>query len=303
MKYGISKEFSIFAYFKPPVYKPIVPVAAAFLSLIPKNSPVSRLSMATKKIAVEGGEINAYFYEPVGCNTDLPCLIYYHGGGFVFKGAPHHYTLAREYARRTPCKVLFVDYRMLLKHQFPTSHEDCFTAYKWLLDNASKLGVDSERIAVGGDSAGGNLAAAMCLMARDRGVKPPCAQMLIYPATDRRMKTESMAKYTDTPMWNSKQNKKLWSWLVPEGAENIEYASVCECADLSGLPSAYVETAEVDCLHDEGLEYAQQLKDAGTCVVVNETHGTMHGYDIVTQGPTTRESMEKRLDFLRESFK
>lgn len=112
----------------------------------------------------------------------MPCLINYHGGGFALPAAPYHYGLAKEYTQRTHCKVLLVDYRLAPKHPFPIATEDCYAVYCWVLVNAGELGIDPARVSVAGDSAGGQLATVVCLMARDRGQAMPCGQMLIYPA-------------------------------------------------------------------------------------------------------------------------
>jgi acetyl esterase/lipase len=172
-----------------------------------------------------------------------------------------------------------------------------------MAESAGRFGIDPKRIAVGGDSAGGNLAAATALLARDGGSAQPCFQMLIYPVIDRRMQTESMKRFSDTPMWNSVLNAKMWKWyLEGAGSANIEYASPIEADSLVGLPEAYVETAEFDCLHDEGAAYAAALNSAGCLTRLNETSGTMHGFDIVSGSTIVRDSVYARVESLRQAF-
>ncbi|MGM9681872.1 MAG: competence protein CoiA family protein [Eubacteriales bacterium] len=211
-----------------------------------------------------------------------PCLVYYHGGGFIFGGAGYHYKLAKQYAMDLPCKVVFVQYRFAPKNPHPTPSEDCYAALRWTFENAEQLNVDKTKIAVGGDSAGGALAAAVCQMARDRGTDKPLFQLLFYPVTDCRMQTESCKEYTYTPMWNAKLSVTMWrGYIQDENAPDIAYASPMEAKSFDDLPGAYVETAEFDRLHDEGMAYAQALRGAGVAVELYETKGTMHGFDIV----------------------
>ena len=117
---------------------------------------------------------------PNGVGEHAPCLLYYHGGGFVLPAAPYHYSLAKEYAQRAHCKVLFVDYRLAPRFPFPTAPEDCYSAYVWAAANAGDLSIDTSRMAVAGDSAGGALATVVCLMAKERGQLMPCGQMMMY---------------------------------------------------------------------------------------------------------------------------
>lgn len=303
MKYPIKKEFGFYASMKPPVYKPLLPIINLALTFMPKRKQIG-LVISKKRIPTSDGTcIHALLMAPEGIGENAPCLVYCHGGGFMMKAAPSHYALAGEYAKETPCKVLFVQYRLVPKHTFPTQVNDCFAAYLWTMENAKMLGIDPQRIALGGDSAGGNLVAAVCLMARDRGKMSPCFQMLIYPATDCRMQTESMRLYTDTPMWNARLNAKMWRWYLPEDAgKDITYASPAEAVSLTGLPNAYIETAEFDCLRDEGLEYAVALQAANVCVELNETRGTMHGFDTVLNSSVVRECMARRVNALKREF-
>ena len=131
----------------------------------------------------------------------------------------------------------------------------------------------------------------------------PLFQLLVYPVTDRRMNYDSCRKFTDTPMWNAKLSVKMWQGYVQnENASDIAYASPMEADRFDGLPSAYVETAEFDCLHDEGIAYADALRAAGVDVMLNETCGTMHGFDIVEKAPTTRAAVKARIEFMKKHF-
>lgn len=243
-------------------------------------------------------------YAPAGCEGETPCVYFLHGGGFVFNAAPHHFALARTFARELGVCVALPDYRLAPRHTFPSAHEDALTGYRWLLENAAELHIDAGRIAVGGDSAGGNLAAALCLMARDAALPLPCAQLLLYPVLDRRMNTESYRQFTDTPMCNSRDMEKYFAMYAP-GALSAprEYLSPAESASLRGLPPAYIETAEFDCLRDEGEAYALRLESEGVPCERHEIKSAMHGYDIAVDSDLLRAVMALRLKFLRNAFK
>ncbi len=304
MKYKISKELFPFSLFKPPI------INGKLLGRLGAHMPPPRslyrdraLTVTKKRIQSVGSkEIELLILSPKEVQPAAPCLVYYHGGGFIFGGSFHHYNMARTYAKAAQCKLVFVQYRLAPKHPHPIPSEDCYAALRWVFENADALGLDAERIAVGGDSAGGALAAAVCQMARDRGTALPRFQLLIYPVTDRRMETESNRIFTDTPMWSSKYSKKMWRAYVQDDQSNISYASPMEAASFAGLPPAYVETAEFDCLRDEGIAYAEALCAGGAEVTRYDTEGTIHGFDIAKNAAATKAALEKRIAFLRERF-
>lgn len=220
----------------------------------------------------------------------------------MIPAAPYHYSLSKEYAQRAGCKVLFVDYRLAPNHPFPTAPEDCYSAYSWVIANAGTLSADPSRVAVAGDSAGGQLAAVVCLMAKDRGQVMPCGQMLIYPVAGN-VETESVKKYTDTPMCNSRDMEKYGKLYRPDlSVGNKVYASPIEADSFEGLPAAYVETAEFDCLRDGGILFAERLREFGVSAELYNTEGTMHGFDIVLDSPIVRECVNKRIEFLKRIF-
>ena len=245
----------------------------------------------------------AVLYSPVGIGADAPCLIYYPGGGFVFPGAPYHYTLAKQYAVKANCRVLFVQYRLAPTYRFPVPVDDCYNAYCWAIDKAKKLQINSQKIAIGGDSAGGMLTAMVSICARKNGNIMPCAQMMVYPVTDQRGDTESMRKFTHTPMCNSRDIQKYLNLCMPKNKEQFDMVSPMEEDDLSSLPMAYIETAEFACLRDDGINYADRLQKAGISTRLYNTVGTMHGFDFITSSPVVQECVNKRVEFLTEAVK
>ena len=288
----------------PPLSRGLLPLIQYFLR------PLFRLEKSTKTLTVrkikistgDGAKIRAILYSPSDVGEITSCLVYYHGGGFVLPAAPYHYKLAREYAERAHCKVLFVDYRLAPKHSFPIAPEDCYAAYSWVRANAEELEVDEARIAVAGDSAGGQLATVVCLMAKDRGGAMPCGQMLLYPAAGN-VETESVKMYVDTPMCNSRDLEKYGKLYRPDlTVGNDVYASPIEAESLAGLPDAYIETAEFDCLRDGGILYAERLRQFGVSAEIYNTKGTMHGFDIVLKSPIVRECVDRRIKFLTRIF-
>lgn len=299
-KYQINRQFYPYALFAPPFKN--AEMASKMGSFLRVPRWVLRdegLNVRQQKIPGYGGEqIDILLIEPKGSDKQENCLVYFHGGGFLFPAAGYHYRLAVRYAKETPCKMVFVQYRLTPKHPFPVPAEDCYAAFCWAKEN-----LNCKSIAVGGDSAGGALAAAVAQMSRDRLGDCPLFQLLVYPVTDRRMDTESNRRFTDTPMWNSKLSVKMWEAYLPDAdIPNLAYASPMEAKSFADLPSAYVETAEFDCLHDEGLAYADALRAAGVSVWVNETRGTMHGFDIVQKAPITQAAVQARIDYMREMF-
>ena len=303
-QYPIHPDFKKWARMNPPLNRAALPLIQGMMKpLFRLEKSSAQMTVERKRIPVGNGDsVRALWYCPRDAGETAPCLIVYHGGGFVLPAAPYHYSLAREYAERAACKVLFVDYRLAPKHPFPAAPEDCYAAYCWARSNAETLAIDPSRIAVAGDSAGGQLAAVVCLMARDRGRPLPCGQMLLYPAAGN-ADTESVRKYTDTPMCNSRDMAKYAKLYRPDPTvgENA-YASPIEAESLAGLPAAYVETAEFDCLRDGGILYARRLRQSGVPAEVNNTEGTIHGFDIVLDSPIVRGCVDRRVAFLRQVF-
>ncbi len=199
---------------------------------------------------------------------------------------------------------MFVDYRLMPSHPFPAGQDDCYDALRWTSGNATQLGIDPARIAVMGDSAGGALAASISQLTQDRAELDICAQVLIYPATDAECKTASACEFKDTPIFTSASNSAMWRVYLHKHAagELPPYASPIQRADMSGLPRAYIETAEFDPLHNEGAASAKRLADAGVDVTLNETRGTVHGFDAVVPSAAGNDAIQRRIEFLEKCF-
>ena len=303
-KYPIHPDFKKWSHMNPPLNRPFLALIQPLMGrLFQMEKSSAELTVERKTIPVGESGVRALLYTPKDMEDRSACLVYYHGGGFVLPAAPYHYALAREYALRARCRVLFVDYRLAPKHPFPTAPGDCFAAYTWALEHAEELSVDAYRVAVGGDSAGGELATVVCLMAKERGSIPPCGQMLMYPVTGTGIETESMKTYTDTPMCNSRDAEKYDKYYMrdPSAGKRV-YASPIEAESLEALPPAYIETAEFDCLRDGGILYAGRLQSSGVPTELYNTKGTIHGFDIELSSPIVRDCVDRRVAFLKQVF-
>ncbi|WIM86230.1 alpha/beta hydrolase [Candidatus Mycobacterium wuenschmannii] len=243
-----------------------------------------------------GGDIPVRIYRP-SHDASLPILIYGHGGGFVFCDLDSHDGLCRDIANRTPAVIISVDYRLAPEHPWPAAAEDFYAAAQWAADNAADLGGDAQRIVLGGDSAGGNLAAVTAVMTRDRGGHPIAAQLLIYPVIAANFATESYRLYGKGFYNPEPAMRWYWDQYVPAVADRKHpYASPLQ-ADLAGLPPAVVVIAGHDPLRDEGLMFADALDAAGVSTARCVFEGGIHGF--VTM-PTLGIAQQARQESCRE---
>lgn len=242
-------------------------------------------------------------FEPLNVREKLPCLVYVHGGAFSYKASAYHKKLACIYAAKARCRVYFPDYHLTPKYPYPAAYDDVLTLYKYIMDNSEKLRIDKERIGIAGDSAGASIAALLCNYYEQERLKKPCIQMLVYPLTDISMRTDSMKRFPDTPLWNSKNNKRMWLYYCKNmKSEDTYNASPMHSSLPHEIPDTYIETAEYDCLHDEGILYGMRLRKAGANVAINETRGTIHGYDCALSTRIAVGNIKKRILFLKRGF-
>lgn len=231
-------------------------------------------------IPLDGRTVAARFYLPEGAGANPPLTLFFHGGGWVVGTLETHDATARALARASGSAVLSVDYRLAPEHPYPAPLDDCYDTLCWAASEAQRLGVDPSRLAVAGDSAGGNLAAACAIRARDCGGPPLCYQLLIYPVTDRDYSRPSYRENGGGEYFLSVAMMD-WFWnhyLGTTPAENAPLALVQGFEDLSGLPPASVFAAEFDPLRDEGMAYADRLARAGVPVEAEVAPGMIHGF-------------------------
>ena len=227
-----------------------------------------------------GRTIPARLYVPEGSGENPPLIVYYHGGGWVIGTLDTHDGTCRALARASGAAVLSVGYRLAPEHPFPAPFDDCYDALVWARDHAADLGVDGTRLAVAGDSAGGNLGAAVAIRARDEGGPALRHQLLIYPVTDADFSLPSYTANGGGQYFLSTAAMR-WFWDQYVGTEadgHIHGATVLRTENLAGLPSATVVTAQYDPLRDEGVAYAERLAAAGVPVEAEEAPGMIHGF-------------------------
>jgi len=304
-KYNIHPDFSKF-----PVltlkFSPIILFLINLIMKIQRFFTKRHFDLKIDKHRVkrpDGSTIKVITMTPHGLAKPAPALVYYHGGGFAMTYASLHLESCERYANEAGCIVVFVEYRLAPKHPFPAGFDDCYTGLDWAVRQADGLGIDSSRIAVGGDSAGGAMAAGVAQKARDQHLVDLCAQLLIYPVLDSRCSTPSATDFVDVPLWNAISNRRMWEMYLSKnpGDQVPDYAAP-GLGSIEGLPFTYVETAEFDPLRDEGLDYAKALQQQGTQVTVNETSRTVHGYDGNAKSELAKQSLLERIAFLQQAF-
>jgi acetyl esterase/lipase len=303
---NIHPDFQSIKGMKTPTKPLPLALMAAFLSTINALYLKKYKTIVSKRkiTGPDGYQIPLLIIKPENLPAASPALIYYHGGAFVFKHAPPHIDNAVRYAREANCLVVFVDYRLAPKYPFPAGFNDCYAALQWTVANADKLGVDKQRIAVGGDSAGGAFAAAAAQKAvHEDGIKL-CGQMLIYPVTDSNGNWPSFATFGNVPPFKGLSNSGLWDIYLghPLAEGTPPYAAPLQ-GDVSGVAPAYVETAEFCPLHDQGNAYAKALLAKGIEVSMNATKGTLHGFDLMAgKSEISKAAVTTRIQYLRKIF-
>ncbi|HEX6665065.1 MAG TPA: alpha/beta hydrolase [Solirubrobacterales bacterium] len=233
------------------------------------------------QIPGQGGSIPVRHYRPLGLPADQPAplLVYYHGGGWVIGDLDTHDGVCRFLATVAGVQVLSVGYRLAPEHPFPAPVEDAWSGFAWAVENAASLGADPARIAVGGDSAGGNMAAVVSLLAREGGGARPAMQLLIYPVTDPAEEMPSRLLFADGFMLTKADMDYFEGMYLPPGTDRDDpRISIFEAPNLADLAPAYVTTAGFDPLRDEGEAFALRLRDAGNRVALRRHPGLIHGF-------------------------
>ena len=258
------------------------------------SQPAPRDMAEVRDLAAPGplGPIPLRLYRPAGVSGPAPTLVYFHGGGWVMGDLDTHDVLCRELADEARCVVVSVDYRMGPEHRFPAAPDDCLAATRWLMAQAGDLALDATRFAVGGDSAGGNLAAVVSIALRDApGPQPLRFQLLIYPATDMRAGAPSHTSNGQGYVLTSDTIAYFHDQYITDAAHDLDWrASPLLREDLAGLPPALVLTAGYDPLRDEGIAYAQRLSEAGVRASLLSFERQIHGF--ITMGRVIDEANE-----------
>lgn len=244
------------------------------------------VSQTVRRVAgpADAPDITLTIYSPRYANGPRPCIYHIHGGGYVGGGAAQLEALHRPLAYELDCVIVSVDYRLAPEHRFPAAIEDCYAGLAWTFAHADALGVDRKRIGVMGESAGGGLAAALALLARDRGEYALAFQHLIYPMLDdRTCVTPTPNPVAGEFIWTPHNNHFGWSALLgepPGGPDVSPYAAAARATDLAGLPPAFIACPTLDLFIDENIAYAHRLMRAGVAVELHVYPGGFHGFDI-----------------------
>ena len=263
--------------------------------------PEAGTTTSEHDLEVDGGTIRLRVIRPVG-DAVLPGLLFVHGGGWFQGDLDTSEVESGPFATTVGCVVVHVDYRLAPEHPFPTPLEDVVAAWQWLHASAASLGVDPSRVAVAGTSAGGNLAAALCLVARDRGMPMPVAQLLDVPATDLTLQSPSLAELGDGAGLTTTDIKQFAAWYCGDTVPDHPWISPLLAPDLSGLPPAVVIVAEHDPIRDDGERYVAALQSAGVPAVGMRVLTHVHGSWVIPFTATSRVVQGLRVDALRRAF-
>ena len=316
---------------------PLDPQAKALLDLMPPMPDFSTLDLALIRAGMAAGVLSTGEPEPVAAVANrtlpgpageipvrvytpqvsrrepqasedqregrgpFPGLVYFHGGGFVLCNLDTHDGICRSLANAAGCVVVSVDYRLAPEHPFPAAPEDCYAATQWVAKNGSELGIDVARLAIGGDSAGGNLTAVTALMARDRGGPVLRFQLLVYPVTDCAFDTASYRENAEGYLLTTGMMRWFWEKYLADPKHGAEgYASPVRAANLANLPPGLCITAGYDPLRDEGEVYAARLREAGVDVRTSRYPGMFHGFlGMTAELDKAREAMAEASAALR----
>jgi acetyl esterase len=250
----------------------------AFLTIIGGAAPEPIHHVENRTIPGTGGDIAIRVYRPSD-EPSLPVIVYLHGGGWVLGGIGDYDGILRPVANGTGAIVVSVEYRLAPEHRFPAAFDDAWAATKWVVAHAAELGGDPRRVAVMGDSAGGNLAAVIALMVRDEGQPDLALQVLLYPVVDEEFTSPSMIENATGYLLETERMRWFFRQYVTSAADGNDWrVSPMRAADLAGVASALVITAEYDPLRDQGNAYAVRLRDAGVAVEHTEYPGVFHGF-------------------------
>jgi acetyl esterase len=288
----------------PPIYTLTAPEARASYEAGSGVLEVPKAELARVEnftiAARDGYEIPARLYAPTtpasAGVTALPLLVYFHGGGFVIGSVATHDILCRELARLTPCAVVSVDYRLAPEHKFPTAFDDAWDAVRWIVAHGDELGVDTGRLALGGDSAGGTLTAACAIMARDAGI-PLRLQLMIYPGTAADQGADSHDRFATGLVLEKKNIEWFFDQFIPNEQRADWRFAPLNADDVEGVAPAWFGLAECDPLVDDGIAYADKLRAAGVPVDMEIYRGVTH--EFIKMGRALREARQAHEDAAR----
>lgn len=250
---------------------------------IPENISITNIKIDNK----EGkAKLRLRIYQPVHLSNATPVLLWMHGGGYIIGKPEMEDSVCIQFVRELGIRIISVDYRLAPKHPFPAGLEDCYSALMWAKQNSESFGFDTTRIAIGGTSAGGGLAASLAQLAYDRKEVSPIFQLLTYPMLDDRTVLRTDIDDSHSPTWSQKSNRFGWKSYLGKEYGSKEVPAYCVPArreNLSGLPPAWIGVGTLDVFYQEDIAYAQRLKETGIACDLNIVEGAFHGFDVFDQ--------------------
>ncbi|MDU9037481.1 alpha/beta hydrolase [Pseudomonas corrugata] len=268
-----------------------------------------KTDVSEKTIKVDGQSISLTIVRPAGVKGELPVFMFFHGGGWVLGDFPTHERLVRDLVAGSGAVAVFVNYTPSPEAHYPVAINQAYAATKWVAEHGKQINVDGKRLAVAGNSVGGNMAAVVALMAKDKGTPAIRFQALLWPVTDANFETASYNQFAEGHFLSKNMMKWFWdNYTTDAGQRNEIYASPLRAstAQLKGLPPALVQTAEADVLRDEGEAYARKLDAAGVPVTAVRYNGMIHDYgllNVVSQVPAVRSAMLQVSEELKQHLK
>lgn len=282
--------------------------ANAWLEQQPKVNIDGRIHIEDQWIQGSPGSFNlrVRVYRPVNVTERLPALLWVHGGGYVMGCPEGSDRFLVELLTSVPCVVISVDYRLAPEHPFPVPLEDCYTALKWLASNADQLNLDQRCIAIGGASAGGGLAAALAVLARDRGEVSVTFQMLLCPMLDDRNVTPSSYRIMDPRVWSRKDNLRAWAAYLGRSGDTsvmVKYTAAARIKNLENLPPTYIAVGSLDLFVDENINYAQRLNQADVPVELHIFPGGYHAFEFdVSDAQLAKQAIALHFNAVKQAF-
>jgi triacylglycerol lipase len=270
--------------------------------------PVPSVEVSERRVPGPAGapDVRVLLYQPKDAARPAPGLLWIHGGGYVIGSADMDDVKCKLMAAELGCTIVSVDYRLAPETPHPGPVEDCYAALKWLHGSAEELGVDTGRLAIGGESAGGGLAAGLALLTRDRGEVPLCFQLLVYPMLDdRTVTTDDPHPHVGEFVWTPDANRFGWAALLgqePGGAGVSPYAAAARAEDLAGLPPTYITVGALDLFLEEDMEYARRLVRAGVPTELHLYPGAFHGFPMMADASVSKAYTRDLMGALRRAL-
>ncbi|HLZ71865.1 MAG TPA: alpha/beta hydrolase [Dehalococcoidia bacterium] len=280
-------------------------LAGAFPVLPPSEHVAAQDRMVPGPAGAPAVKVRIYRPKGIPTSTRLPGLYFMHGGGMIMGNLDADNARLSQYVEQIGCVVVSVEYRLAPENPHPAPVEDCYAGLVWTAAHAGELGIDATRLAIGGGSAGGGLAAGTALLARDRGGPALCYQMLIYPMLDDRNTTPSSYAITDVGIWDRATSLNAWQALLGDqaGTEGVSpYAAPARATDLARLPAAYLDVGTADLFRDEDIAYAQRLMQAGVPVELHVYPGAYHAFEFALSARLTQTAHTLRMAALKQAL-